>query len=214
MTKIVAHRGNPWAEVENTLAAFTSALDLGVDVVELDARVSADGEVVVIHDETLARLWGVPERVADTDWATIRQLRVGTATIPLLAEALDLFADGDTQVMVDLPSAYGIDKIIAVVAAHQARGQVVWSGEPEALEFVRAAEPEAVIYSHRFGTELAPTMIKLDGTALTLAEVERAHAEGLGLSVWTIDDAATMRRLLAAGVDSLTTNRPELALQI
>jgi len=54
----IAHRGNSYASLENTLDAFASAMEIGCDWLELDVRTTRDGRVVVLHDETLWRLWG------------------------------------------------------------------------------------------------------------------------------------------------------------
>ena len=91
---------------------------------------------------------------------------------------------------------------------------MLWSGEDDALRAVRAADPDAVIIAHDFGTDLAPTMINMDGSGLVVEDIERAHAEGLGMSVWTIDTAEAMRWLIRHGVDSITTNRVDLALRV
>lgn len=212
--RIVAHRGDSWSEVENTLAAFRSAIAQGVDVVELDTRVSADGVAVVIHDATLARWWGVPHRVDQLTVAEITAVSRAGSTIPTLAEALDVFVDGPTMIMVDLPSADRIEVIIATVLEHAAAELVLWSGEDDALRAVRAADPQAVIIAHQFGSDLTPSMINMDGSGLVVEDIERAHAEGLGMSVWTIDTADAIRWLIGQGVDSITTNRIDLALRV
>ena len=63
----IAHRGDPVAERENTLAAFAAAVAAGAEMIELDVRRTADGAAVVVHDPTLERLWGVARRVAGVD---------------------------------------------------------------------------------------------------------------------------------------------------
>lgn len=211
---VVAHRGNSWAEPENTLPAFRSAIDLGADVVELDARVTADGVAVVLHDATLARLWGVPRRLDQVSAAEVATLSVAGVRVPTLGEALDLFAGGRVRVMVDLPSADSVDVIIACVLEHPARPLVLWSGEDEPLRAVRAADPAAVIIVHHFDSDLGPAMINMDASGLVAADIERAHAEGLGMSAWTVDSPAAMRWLIRHGVDSITTNRIELLLEV
>lgn len=216
MVDVVAHRGDSWGAIENTIPAFRSAMDLGVDVIELDARVTADGVPVVLHDATLSRIWGLPERVDVLTADRVTSLRRAGVGIPTLAEALDSFTDGSVRVMVDLPSGQNIDRIIQVVTASRAEadGRVIWSGERSALAAVRDALPTAVIYTHRPDPELTPTMINMDGSDLTAEDIAAAHDRGQGMSVWTVDDPAAMRGLIAAGVDSITTNRPDLLLRV
>lgn len=214
MIDVVAHRGDSWSELENTLPAFRSAISHGVDVVELDARVSADEVAVVIHDATLSRLWGVPRRVDQLTAAEIAAVSSAGIGIPTLAEALHEFTGGTVRVMVDLPSADRIEVIIATVLAHPARPLVLWSGADEPLRAVRAADPHAVIIAHDFDSGLDPAMINMDGSTLVAQDAERAHADGLGLSVWTIDSPDAMRWLISQGVDSITTNRIDLLLAV
>lgn len=214
MVDVVAHRGDSWSAIENTVPAFASAIARGVDVVELDARVSADGVPVVLHDGTLSRLWGVPARISDLTAAQIGAIRSAGVGIPTLAEALDVFTGTRVRIMVDLPTADGIERIIEVVRAHPVAGQIIWSGTRAALVAVRAAHAEAVIYTHRPDPELSPTMINMDGSELVLGDIETAHHNGWGMSVWTVDDPAAMRALIDAGADSITTNRPDLALRV
>ena len=73
----IAHRGDPYAFRENTLAAFAAAVRAGADMVEIDVRRTADGAVVVLHDPTLERLWGIPRAVAEL---TLDEVQGGAAT--------------------------------------------------------------------------------------------------------------------------------------
>ena len=79
----IAHRGEPLGRRENTLGAFAAAVGLGADWVELDLRRTRDGEIVVLHDQTLERLWGVDSSVGDLEWAEVARLGQGDVRIPL-----------------------------------------------------------------------------------------------------------------------------------
>ena len=85
----IAHRGDPVRERENTLPAFTVAVALGADMVELDLRRTRDDEIVVLHDQTLQRLWGVDASVGDLDLAQVQGIGDGDLRIPTLREVLD-----------------------------------------------------------------------------------------------------------------------------
>src|SRR5580698_2654522 len=85
----IAHRGDPISATENTLTAFMSAVREGADMVELDLRRTRDGEIVVLHDPTLARLWGLERNVADLDLSAIQDLGDGSDHIPTLRQVLD-----------------------------------------------------------------------------------------------------------------------------
>jgi myo-inositol-1(or 4)-monophosphatase len=84
----IAHRGETVTERENTLAAFTSAVALGADMVELDLRRTRDDEIVVLHDQSLQRLWGVDASVGDLDLAEVASIGDGDVRIPALREVL------------------------------------------------------------------------------------------------------------------------------
>ena len=81
----IAHRGDPVRERENTLPAFASASAMGADWVELDLRRTRDGEIVVLHDQTLGRLWGIEASVGDLDWPVVAHIGEGSVRIPSLA---------------------------------------------------------------------------------------------------------------------------------
>lgn len=84
----IAHRGEPVGHRENTLPAFAAAVALGADMVEIDLRRTRDGEIVVLHDQTLERLWGVAASVGDLDLAEVAALGEGDVWIPSLREVL------------------------------------------------------------------------------------------------------------------------------
>lgn len=222
--EICAHRGESWGHLENTLAAFQAAIDGGATCVELDVRVTADGVPVVVHDQTLARIWGVPRRVDELGWEQVAALRSAGERIPSLAEALDLFVDGRSDVLIDVTSAAIADLAFTVVREHPARAHTRWCGATEAMRAVRALDPDATVYLAAEGVgdaeleqqvaELRPTYLNSPGDELVPADVARCHALGLKLSVWTIDDAGAMQLLIALGTDSITTNRMGLLRRV
>src|SRR5579863_7882844 len=85
----IAHRGEPIGHRENTLPAFAAAVAAGADMVEIDLRRTRDGEIVVLHDQTLERLWGVAASVGDLDLADVAALGAGDERIPTLGAVLD-----------------------------------------------------------------------------------------------------------------------------
>ena len=120
MTKpwIIGHRGASAVAPENTIAAFREALAVGADGIEFDVRLTRDGVPVVIHDSTLRRTGGLPQRVADLTWSEIAQVDVGSwfaqkfanETVPSLAELFTLFQSNNSilylEMKCDSPSEY------------------------------------------------------------------------------------------------------------
>jgi myo-inositol-1(or 4)-monophosphatase/deoxyribonuclease-2 len=218
---VVAHRGDSTRFRENTLPAFESAVRLGATHVELDVRTTADGECVVLHDETLLRLWGLPEPVAEVTLDRVRELGYADIRIPLLREVLELLDGSGTGVLVDVVDPRDAEVAQQVVAAHAPGDlEVVWCGPVEAVRRVRELDPDAVVHLNLAGPsidpglvdELRPAYANLEAILLSPGLVADAHARGLLVSAWTVDRPDDMAAVVRLGADSVTTNRP-LVLQ-
>ncbi|MEU3245915.1 MULTISPECIES: glycerophosphodiester phosphodiesterase [unclassified Streptomyces] len=211
----VAHRGDPYRVRENTIDSLRSALHRGADAVEIDVRLTRDGVPVLLHDETLERLWEVdrPLRALSADEA--RGLTDGG--VPTLEAALA--ATGESRVMVDLPGGPdlgSVRRIVDVVRSCGAGERVYYCAGARAMLAVRAADPAAEI-ALTWTTLAPPRPALLDAVRprwlnyrFTLVDRDlatRVHRGGHLLSVWTPDTRRSMRRLLGLGVDSITTNR-------
>ena len=222
MTQVIAHRGASRAEPENTVAAFRRAASMGADAVELDVRRSLDGVLVVHHDPFLA------------DGRLIRATPRAElpASVPSLSEALDACAGMWVNVEIkNDPSEPDFDDTEALADATVAilRG--------------RGDDERWLISSFRMETidrcrQLAPTIptawltvaVPADVTdvlnahghvalhpwvgAVTAEAIERCHAAGLRVNGWTCDDANRMRELVAAGIDGICTNVPDVAQRV
>ncbi|MBL1108106.1 glycerophosphodiester phosphodiesterase [Streptomyces sp. 5-8] len=211
----VAHRGDPYRFRENTLDSLRSALDQGADAVEIDVRLTRDGVPVLLHDETLQRLWEVGRPLGALSAEEVRGLTAGG--VPTLVEALA--ATGDSRVMVDLCGRIDrrtVERTLDVVRQSGAGDRVYYSADAEAMLAVRAADPAAEIALT--WTSLAPPRPALLAVirprwlnyrfSLVSRELAaRVHRDGHLLSVWTPDTRRSMSRLLDLGVDSITTNR-------
>lgn len=214
----VAHRGAPYHSRENTLASLRAALALGADAVEIDVRVTRDGVPVLLHDGTLKRLWSHDRPLRSLSADEVRGLTAGG--VPTLAEALA--ATDGTRVMIDLPGRAdprAVRGIVGVVRECGAEDRVYYCAHAETMLAVRAADASAEIALT--WTSLAPPRPGLlDAVrprwlnyrfALVGRELAaRVHRDGYLLSVWTPDTRRSQRRLLALGVDSITTNRVDL----
>lgn len=210
----VAHRGDPYRARENTLPSIRSALERGADAVEIDVRVTRDGVPVLLHDATLERLWGRDVRLDRIGHRELTELTGGG--VPTLREAL--LAAGAHRVMVDLPGATreSVRRTVGVVRECGAGERVYYCAGPEAMLRVRAADPSAEI-AMTWTTLAPPRPALLDAVrprwlnyrfGLVSRELtDRNHRDGLLVSAWTADTGRTMRRLIARGVDSVTTNR-------
>ncbi|MET9828215.1 glycerophosphodiester phosphodiesterase [Streptomyces sp. NPDC006385] len=216
----VAHRGDPYRVRENTLDSLRSALRLGADAVEIDVRLTRDGVPVLLHDDTLKRLWEQDRPLLALSAAEVRGLTAGG--VPTLQEALAA-CDGN-RVMLDLPGTPDVRaarRVVDVVRECGAQDRVYYCAGAPAMLAVRAADPAAEI-ALTWTTLAPPRPALLDAVRprwlnyrfglVDRALTERVHRGGCLLSVWTPDTRRSMRRLLDLGVDSITTNRLDVLL--
>ena len=218
------HRGNPAEHPENTLASFRSAIELGVDMIECDVHMSADGELVVIHDHTLERTTDGTGMVRDHTSAELRRLDAGRGErVPLLREVCDLSAAHNVPLAVELkqiPIPYpGIEEkvvdllrdtktleIAAVISFQHRSVQRLKQLEPRVqaglLEGARPIDPVGMM--REAGADLyAPHYGAMDPEL-----VEELHAAGKAVGVWTVDDTAGVMWCRVCKPDSVFTNRP------
>ncbi|MGW6542486.1 glycerophosphodiester phosphodiesterase [Streptomyces massasporeus] len=214
----VAHRGDPYRVRENTVASLRSALRRGADAVEIDVRLTRDGVPVLLHDATLKRLWEHERPVHALSFEEVRGLTGGG--VPALAEALA--ATGGHRVMIDLPGSpdvRAVRRIMGVVEEAGAAERVYYCAGADAMLAVRAVDADAEI-ALTWTTLAPPRPVLLEAIRprwlnyrFSLVDrplAERVHRDGYLVSVWTPDTRRSMRRLLEAGVDSITTNRVDV----
>jgi glycerophosphoryl diester phosphodiesterase len=210
----IAHRGEPVGHRENTLPAFEAAVAAGADMVEIDLRRTRDGAIVVLHDQTLERLWGRAASVADVDLADVAALGEGDVRIPTLAAVL---AAVPLPLMVDFTRrevvAGGLQAVLEAGALDRC---LFVTGNVPALEQLRAQSAAARIgLTWVDGPE--PPLALLDdlqaeywnpvAQKVTAEGVTAVHDAGLLVSTWTVDSPDEMARVLGAGVDAVVSNR-------
>jgi glycerophosphoryl diester phosphodiesterase len=230
-----AHRGGAehpeLVRRENTRAAFAHAVSLGYDYLETDVHVTRDGVLVAFHDPVLDRVTGEAGSVEDLDSAELAAIRVGgTEPVPTLASLVTEFPLA--RFNIDLKSARAVGPLAELVRAQGLHDRVLvgsFSGR-RLRRFRRLAGPrvptaaspgEVAAYAAlpaRLAlllTRGAPAALQVPYRVgpLTVASsrlVRRAHAAGLAVHVWTIDDEAEMGLLLDRGVDGLMTDRTDI----
>jgi glycerophosphoryl diester phosphodiesterase len=236
-TLVIGHRGASFAAPENTLAAFRLAFEQGADGIEADFRLTADGEIVCLHDDGTGRTAGVNLPVAEASWEELRRLEVGGwkgeawrgERIPSLREVLALLPAGK-RLFIELKSG---PEIVPFLAAVLGESRV----EPERIrllsfsaDLIRTLKERLPGYRScwlseyrwRGGWHPAPQQLletlrecRADGLAsqarriLGRSLVAALRREALEIHVWTVDAAPEARRLAGLGVDSIMTNRPD-----
>ncbi|MGH8675087.1 MAG: glycerophosphodiester phosphodiesterase [Burkholderiales bacterium] len=222
--KVIAHRGSSGERPENTMPAYRLAVAQRADMIEIDLHRTRDGEIAITHDATLAHLGGRGE-IADATLAELRALDAGGGErVPLLREVLDELGAQipfNLELKVGTRSAYaGLEA--AALAEVEERGllsRTVFSSFYDnvlaELRAKSAAARIALLISRSSQTSWLRRAHALRAEALnpelaqvTPALVRSAHAEGLAVSVFTVDAEPEMRRMLDLGVDGLFTNHP------
>jgi len=236
---IFAHRGASAHAPENTLAAFELALAQGADGIELDAKLSADGHVVIIHDATVDRTTDRQGRVKDMSLAELRSLDAGGffaeqyhgEKVPTLEEVFETLGKR-IFVNVELtnyntPGDYLVESVCTLVKKCGLQKQVLFSSFfASNLSKARGLLPEvprgllafngllgawARSFGFAFGRYQALHPNLKD---VTPQQVQRVHRLKRRVHVWTVNTAEDMRRLFNWDVDAIFTDDPQLALQV
>lgn len=236
---VFAHRGASAHAPENTLAAFELALQQGADAIELDAKLSADGHVVVIHDATVDRTTGGHGRVRGMSLAELRALSAGslfsrhfsTEKIPMLEEVLETLGKR-TLINVELtnynsPRDHLVESVCMLVKKFNLQKHILFSSfYASNLSKARTYLPEVPCgllalngllgsWSRSFGFAFGKYAALHPNLAdATREQIQRVHRLKGRVHVWTVNAEADMRRLFGWGVDGIFTDDPGLAIRV
>ncbi|MFF4822189.1 glycerophosphodiester phosphodiesterase [Streptomyces sp. NPDC001312] len=221
-----AHRGGAADGLENTVAQFRHAAGLGYRYMETDVHATADGRLVAFHDATLDRVTDGAGRIADLPWEDVRQARVaGREPVPLFAELLESFPE--VRWNVDVKAEPALHPLLDLIERTNAWDRVCVGSFSEArvVRAQRLAGPRlATSYGTRgvlalrlrsWGLPAAPrrsavaAQVPVSQYGVPVVDrwfVRTAHARGLHVHVWTINEPALMHRLLDLGVDGIMTD--------
>lgn len=222
-TKIYGHRGATGTVPENTLPSFKAALDAGAMGLELDIHLAKDGEIIVIHDETLDRTTKGKGYVKDL---TVAEIKAMDDSVPTLGEVLELMAAyPEAELNIEVKTTHftygGIEEKVLDLMKGQTRKVVYSSFNLPTLIRLKKLDPAVSIawliyqiitnpadHIQEFGLEA----LHIDKNLL-LKYPE--HWEGLydKLRVWTVNDMEEVAKLKALGVDTIITDFPQEALE-
>ncbi|MFC7247546.1 glycerophosphodiester phosphodiesterase [Catellatospora aurea] len=230
-----AHRGGAAEGDENTADAFDRAVKAGYRYVETDVHATRDGVAVVLHDANLRRVAGEPQAVASMTWQDLQTVRVaGAAAVPRLDEVLDAWPE--IRFNIDIKSDGAVEPTVAAVHDRATPEQVLLASFSDArLQRTRALagpayatslaqrETARLWLSSRLGRRIAlppsvvAAQVPIRFGAVRLVDrrfVNHAHALGLQVHVWTVDDPAVMEGLLDLGVDGIMTDRIDVLREV
>ncbi|WP_345770485.1 glycerophosphodiester phosphodiesterase [Blastococcus saxobsidens] len=232
----MAHRGGAIEHLENTMPAFQACVDMGYRYLETDVQVTADGVLVAFHDHTLERVTSQPGRIDALPWKQISEARIGGREPVVRLEDL-LAAWPDVRFNLDIKAAGVLAPLVRLVRRMQVADRICLGSFSDAR--IAAARrlfgpsvctslgPRGVAalrlssYSPRAAglvriqAGCAQVPLQLGGRALVDERfIAAAHARGLQVHVWTVDDPAEAEAMLDLGVDGIMTDRPAMLREV
>lgn len=232
--KIVAHRGGGKLAPENTLAAIDVGAKYGHTMIEFDAKLSRDGQIFLLHDDTLERTSNGYGVAGNFDWSQLVNIDAGSwysqefanEHLPLLSQVAERCQQHRMMANIEIKPTTGLERETGTVVALAARQ--LWEGQTapllssfsiESLEAAQAAAPELprglLLEEWRkdwreLTTRLGCVSIHLDHLLLDKARVELLKQAGLYILVYTVNDPECAKLLLAWGVNAICTDRIDL----
>ena len=238
----MAHRGFSRDGLENSMAAFRAAVELGYRHLETDVHTTADGVLLLFHDETLDRVTDGSGRISELSAETVARARIsGAEPIPLFEELVTAFPE--VRLNLDVKDWNSVDTLASAIERYGLHDRVLIASFSDRRrravlkQLSRPAAGSAGIRSNALFVLLGPVLPEpflrlVAGRALrgvhalqvpvsygavavvTPGLVRRAHRHGLHVHVWTINDPAEMHRLLDLGVDGIVTDRADLLKEV
>lgn len=231
---IVAHRGGGKLAPENTLAGIDTGAELGHKMIEFDVKLSSDGEIFLLHDDTLDRTsngWGIAGQLV---WEKLLQLDVGSwfgtdfagERLPLLSQVAQRCREYSMMANIEIKPTTGLEAETGLVVALAARD--LWQNQPApllssfsvtALEAAMQAAPELPrgLLLHEWQEEwqrvtqqLGCVSVHFNHNVLNQQRVTQLKAAGLRILVYTVNSPERAKELLAWGVDAICTDRIDI----
>lgn len=229
----MAHRGLSSSAPENTLYAFSDAIDAGADFIELDVQQTKDGVLVVMHDTNLRRTTGLDREIWDVTYDEIADLDAGSwfdpmyanARIPTLEDTL-AFIDGRVSLNIEIkPTSHGSDTleqdVAELITAYDCADNCwVTSFSYGSLRKIKEANPEirtgyimSVAYGQFYNLKYADAF-SLNKVFVTSQVVNYAHQYGKQVFAWTVNSVSEVRSLCNLHVDSIITDDPVMVQEV
>lgn len=228
-TKITAHRGASIEAPENTLAAFSKAIENMADYIELDVQLTADGEVVVMHDASAYRTTGVDQKISSMTLEEVKKLDAGSyfgeefagEQVPTLQEVMEL-VQGRAMLNIEIKSTSTsmslVEKVIEIIREYNGLDKcVITSFDYYALKYAKQCEARiqtGYILSVAYGDFYNMSDVdffSMNASFLSKRTVDAIHNSGKQVYAWTVNNETSIKNLTNKGVDNIITDNPVLA---
>lgn len=225
----IAHRGASGYEPENTLAAFHKALEMHVDMIELDVRLCKSGEPVIMHDAKINRTTNGEGKLADLTLAELKKLNAGKGEkIPTLEEVLTLLGK-KVKLNLNIKEKNVIATTVTLITRYVKEGKldygdvVIASPNVFYLRKIKQLNPSinvSVIMRYlpaihtRISYKLRPFSVQPHKRVMNKKFVQKAHREGMKVFTWTLDEGQAneqqyIQKMKTLGVDGIISNYPD-----
>lgn len=230
---VVAHRGASGYAPENTLSAMKKAIEMHAEMSELDVQETADGKIILLHDNTTKRTGKKDFNIWELDYNDLKDIEVGDwfseeykgEPIPTLKEVIDL-VNGKMKLNIEL-KANKHEKMLAerslkVVMDSDFLDQVVFTSfKFDEIRKIRAINKEAKV-GYIFGKLPQDVDVFSEDIDLLSANyktvdaefIKKAKVAGMEVAVWTVNKPEDMKRMIEIGVDQIITNYPDILRKV
>lgn len=224
---IIGHRGAMGYEPENTLRSIKKALELHVDMIEFDVHLLKDGEVILMHDDTVDRTTNGHGFVSDMTFSQMRKLNAGKGEkVPTLREVLDLI-DKSVPVVIELSGfVSAVEKVANIITEYVAQHGwnygdfMVSSFIHDDVRILKKLLPQVKVGINISAIPISYAKVAEDTGADFIATehlylrdadfVKDAHERGLQFYVYSLDSAQYLKRYESFGIDGVFSNKPDL----
>ncbi len=220
---IVGHRGAAGLEPENTIKSIKRALEIGVDIIEIDVRSTKDGALILLHDEDFKRLAGVKLKARDLLLNEIKEkITIKGEEVATLEDAISVI-NGKVGLFIEVKEPETTLKIIDLIKAYNATSWIaIISFFDEALITARKLLPDIItglIYARPPGRifeakKLGANIVLPRYTIATKKANSLAHKLGLYVVAWTVNDIKVANRLIQSKIDAIATDYPDKLIKL
>ncbi|NPB00118.1 MAG: hypothetical protein GXO10_01970 [Crenarchaeota archaeon] len=215
---VIGHRGACGYFPENTILSLKKAIEMGVDAVEFDVRMTKDGVLILFHDEKLDRLLRIHGKVRDRTYDFLKKFTIRGEKIPTLEEALQVLKNKNVKIVVEVKEPDTIDKVIDIISRsgiekdrflivsfyHTIIKKVKESGYRFGAIFV--CRPISI---RQMFSEVMPDVVLPRQDMLDRELIDEAHSLGVMVGTWVINDESDLQKVIDLGVDMVASDYPD-----